>query len=41
MKRNKMLDAIGQIDDNYIEEASPRNADEIKRELKREKRQNA
>ena len=39
MKRNKILDAIGQIDDNYIEEASPRNADEIKRELKREKRQ--
>ncbi len=39
MKRNKMLDVLGQIDDNFIQEASPENAKDILKELKREKRQ--
>ncbi len=39
MKKKKILDAIGQIDDRFIEEASPENAKEIIREAKREKRE--
>ena len=37
MKRKKMLDAFGEIDDNFIEEASPQNAKEVIKEVKRQK----